>query len=467
MQTARHRAYGWGFSSTFAAAGAALLPAQSLAQSERVPTFRQAMVIPSHSGSTWAGRPYGIATADFLDSTGMAGQDGYPEVVVVNSGIDLLSCSPASWGQIDVFWNTGEWGTGIAGLELVQEIPISPGLGAEIAIADLDGVNGPDLVVSATQWVHGWQNAGLYVALNDGSGAFLDAAKHSMPLGLLGLCVTDVDGNGLGGDVVAATTDCPRPDGVPLDFLWVKMGSGDGRFLDQVPVQVGITNHLAPAGLAPGDFFEGSGPVLPDFVVPCGSADLFWTVENLGGGEFRARAARKPGNCQEWWGMTRVASGRINSDDHDDFLGVSGLDALIFLGDGRGEFVSSCDDARLRCALRQDDEAPPTFAHGLAVGHLNGGTRLDVAVAIRNDVIDRPEVAVLLGRADGTMQTPSPTHAYLYSLDGDPADPTDVSGPVMVAIVDLDANGLGDIVTTNHYSDTLSILMGTARSTSP
>jgi hypothetical protein len=280
-----------------------------------------------------------------------------------------------------------------------------------------------------------------------------------MPLGVMGLGVADVDGDGLFDDVVVATTDCPMPSGLPLDFLWVKVGNGEGRFANQVPVQLDITGNLAPSDLVLGDFLERLGPALPDFIVANPSSDSYWLVENLGGGTFRSRAAHKPGNCHAWWGMSSIVGGRVNLDEHDDFMGVSGLDVLVFLGDGRGAFTSCCEVEGLRMTLREEDEGPPTFAHGMAIGDLNGGEKPDAAVAIRNSAVDRPEVAVLLGRGDGTFQTPSPTHAYLFSVDGDPEDPSDVAAPVMVVIADLDADGLGDIMTTNHYSDSVSILI--------
>ncbi|HZW09948.1 MAG TPA: VCBS repeat-containing protein [Phycisphaerales bacterium] len=429
------------------------------ARGERVPRFEHPIVIASHSGSTWAGRPYGLAAADFLDAAGAAGQDGFPEVVVVNSGGDLLACEPAAWGLVSVFWNTGAWSSGEPGLVLVQEVSVAPGLGTEVVITDIDGRDGPDLVVAATQWVQRGPDAGVYIALNDGVGAFNPAAKHPMPLSLMGLGVTDIDADGRADDVVGATADCPPPDGVPLDFVWVKLGDGAGGFVNQWPIRLGSPSEAAPVDLALADFVERPGPVLPDLVTANPNADAYWVVENLGSGRFRPFTVLKPDACLGDWGMRTIACADINGDGRADFAGVAGLYAQVFLGDGAGGFTSHCDNPGLRSRLRDEDEAPPTFAHGLCIGDLNGGAGLDVAVAMRNLAVGRSEVALLLGRGDGTFHTPTPDRAYVYSVDGDSGDPDDVAAPVCVEITDLNADGFGDIVTTNHYSDTISVLI--------
>jgi hypothetical protein len=438
---------------------AAFAGAAAFAQDEKAPRFDRPIVIPSHSGATWAGRPYGIATADFLDASGAAGQDGYPEVVIVNSGCDLLACEPAAWGLVSVFWNTGAWADGEPGLLLVQEISVAPGLGAEVVIADIDRGNGPDIIVAATQWVQRGPDAGIYIVLNDGTGAFKPAAKHPMPLSLMGLAVADIDADGQRDDVVAATADCPPSDGVPLDFLWVKLGDGQGGFVNQLPVRLGAMSSTAPVDLVVADFFERAGPLLPDLVMANPQSDAYWVVENLGGGQFRPSAVLRPDACHGDWGMRTIAAGKLNADIRADFVGVAGLHAMVFLGDGAGGFASHCDNPTLRYRLREDDEAPPTFAHGLAIGNLNGGAGPDIAVALRNLAVGRSEVALLLGRGDGTFQTPSPDRAYIYSVDGDSEDPDDVAAPLGVEIADLNRDGLGDIITTNHHSDTISVLI--------
>jgi hypothetical protein len=84
------------------------------------------------------------------------------------------------------------------------------------------------------------------------------------------------------------------------------------------------------------------------------------------------------------------------------------------------------------------------FLEGVATGHLNGGTKADIVAAVTST----NEIAILLGRGDGTFQRPSSTSGYLHSTH-DPAYPDSVR-PVQVIVVDLDQDGFGDIVVTSE-----------------
>ena len=67
-------------------------------------------------------------------------------------------------------------------------------------------------------------------------------------------------------------------------------------------------------------------------------------------------------------------------------------------------------------------------------------------------------MSVLLGVGDGTFQQPAPNSGYLFSVE----PPVGVAdNPIQVKIVDLNQDGFGDLVTSNHYSDNISVRINT------
>jgi hypothetical protein len=123
--------------------------------------------------------------------------------------------------------------------------------------------------------------------------------------------------------------------------------------------------------------------------------------------------------------------------------------AAVFLADGHGGFSHDCAAGADTYKVFPSS----TCIEGSDSGHLNGGTKTDVAFSLGMDDL----VSVLIGKGDGKFQTPAPHQSgYLYDIDNDPN--TD-RFPRAVKIVDLNMDGFGDLVTVNQFNNDISVLI--------
>ena len=423
-------------------------------QSEKVPQFEPAV---SFDALGWY--PYGMAVADVVDADGNPGQDGYPELAVVTSGWDLLACGGEVLGsRVRVFRNTGTWQTDPANALVPHWVGHLPGgVGTEVAFADVTGVNGVDLVVLAVYGSGGI----LYVFPNQGDGTFAASPLWWLVPGspLRGLAVADVDNDG-DLEVIAAVNDCLA--GGPRNKIMVfdNQSTPENLLFAPTTVALEIAGDVAPGDVAVGDFFAlAAGQPLIDFVTPNPLADSVTAVRNLGGLQFDPVTIDAPQACgSQTWLYETIVSGRFGVDAHWDFAAVETGQpyAGVFLGNGLGAFQSFCDNPALRYQLYSG--TANVRAHGIAAGHFNGGTKLDLVVALDN--VDGPTggtpwtgaVAMLLGRSDGTFQTPSANEAYIFtSLDS--------GRPTMVIAADFNNDGFDDIAASSFYTDTFSVMI--------
>ncbi|MCL4743440.1 MAG: VCBS repeat-containing protein, partial [Phycisphaerales bacterium] len=252
-------------------------------QSEKVPQFE-----PAVKFDAFVTYPYGMATADIVDSEGNPGQDGLPELALVGAGWDLLACGgEAGGGLIRVFRNTGSWQTDPANGLVPHWATIIPNsLATEVLFADVSGLHGPDLVVLS---LYGGGGV-LYVFTNQGDGTFSHnpVLWHMAGSPLRGLVVADVDNDG-DLDVIGAVNDCPS--GGPRNKIVVFENTSDPQIelIAFVPLTMtlDIAGDVAPGDVAAGDFFAlAAGQPLIDFVTPNPLADSVTAVRNLGGLQF-------------------------------------------------------------------------------------------------------------------------------------------------------------------------------------
>ncbi|MBI5865513.1 MAG: hypothetical protein HZB38_13595 [Planctomycetes bacterium] len=87
----------------------------------------------------------------------------------------------------------------------------------------------------------------------------------------------------------------------------------------------------------------------------------------------------------------------------------------------------------------------------IGVGHLNGGVKPDL-IAETTDT----EVAFLLGNGDGTFQYRNDLNVYHVTI-GEPGWPMLV--PIQLLVMDVNQDGYGDIVTSNHGRDSVSVVL--------
>ncbi len=407
---------------------------------EIVPTFQDPVVFDTGS------YPYGLAAADLI------GDDGLPEIVVANGAYNAFDCiEDGTTGTISVFRNTGNWDPGPgAGLVLEQTIDICDDcVPAEIVVADIDMMDGPDLVISAA----GVNDPGIYVCYNDGTGNFARIEYFETPLPVRGLVARDVDNDGWI-DVAAGVDYCDRVLDTDKVYFLFNDATGSGLFEPEIlEVDLGTDERLPGCDIVAADFFRlALGPPIVDVVSANMWDDSFTEIRNLGNRQLNPHTTESGGCGDVSWEFETITAGRFDSNSFDDFA-VTEFRADfvdIFLGNGAGGYTSYCDNPDLRMATGG------TFCWGVENGHLNGpANKTDLAAAL----VLSNQVSVMLGRGDGTFQTFEDDDSQLVSVEPPGGPLFEADGTIMVIVADMDQDGFGDIVTTNHFSDNISVLI--------
>lgn len=201
-----------------------------------------------------------------------------------------------------------------------------------VAVGDLDGVNGIDLVVANDYGSTTNRTSDLSVMLNNGHGVFsqrhIDLPNNSRPRSV---DVKDVDGIN-GPDLVVAAIGASVATGaapvLPAGSVFVILNNGDGTFGTAVSHSAGD----GPIDVVAADF-DGEGRL--DYVTAnFRSNDISVLLEQAGGG---MRSSRLPAGTTP----VAVAVGAINDDAHLDLAvaNVDSNDISLFLGDGQGGFT--------------------------------------------------------------------------------------------------------------------------------
>jgi hypothetical protein len=337
--------------------------------------------------------------------------DGNLDIVVATGSTNIIGWDFSS-GDVEVLLGNGD-GTFQGGpLYTAGTTPVS------IAAGDLNGDTNPDLVVA---------NQGsdsLTILLNQGNGVFTAAAPYTLTLanggqvGPVSVALADFNGDG--------KTDVAVADGLAGNVA-VALGSGDGAF----QAASYFTTGNNPAMVAAGDL-NGDGK--PDLVVAnVGNLESYNGTDsgsvsillNAGGGTFNPATDITAGVQP-----TQVVLQDINGDGKPDLIVLNaglppGFSAApnaggvsVMLGNGDGTFQKAVN------------YAAGTNPTALAVGDLNGDGKPDLAVATTQSS-GASVVAVLLGKGDGTFQSPT------YSPGQSATD---------IAISDLNQDGKPDIV---------------------
>ncbi|MGA2737761.1 MAG: VCBS repeat-containing protein [Bryobacteraceae bacterium] len=335
--------------------------------------------------------PTSVAVADLNG-------DGYLDAVVAGTGENER-------GYVSVLLGKG-------GGVFQEQIELDTGLSPTcVAIADVNGDGKPDLVIATTLDA---PQGGVSIMLGNGDGTFQAPVTYAAG-GIHGagnnLAVGDFNGDGK--PDVAVT----NPSTNTVSIL---LGNGDGAFQPAVAYAAGTS----PGTLAMGDFnLDGN----LDLVVNSNSNYITILLGN-GDGTFAApvhyAALEDPGS---------VAVGDFNGDGKPDLaVGTFGVPNFvrILLGNGDGTFQ------------------PPTTCNagygpvGVTVGDFNGDGKLDLAVV--NNAPDpyitgefEDTISIVLGNGDGTFQPPV---GY-----------TAGSEPLALALGDFNGDGSLDVAVVDHY----------------
>ncbi len=237
-------------------------------------------------------------------------------------------------GNVNDAQNAIYFNDGLGHFPLEHRLPISsPGslasqghLDTSLAVGDLDGAHGIDLVTCSS-------NHGCGVYSNDGAGRF--SAERSFVLGApdnstTAVAIADLNGDGRL-DIVVGNRN---------DWNYVYLNDGQGEFPNRLRRSFGTGSDYTRA-LAVADV---NGDSKPDILV--GNFFNLGTIYlNDGAGNFPARLAQSFGQSTDR--TYSIAAGDVNGDGTIDFVaGNWGTDQkaaqnVLYLNDGNGHFVAT------------------------------------------------------------------------------------------------------------------------------
>jgi hypothetical protein len=334
-------------------------------------------------------------------------------------------------------------------------------VGAEpraVAIADLDGLGGPDIVSGNAS------DDTLSVLLGNGDGTFATQVVYPSCGHPYGVAIADVNADD-DLDLVAACGN----DGV----IGVRLNNGDGTFAAETTYPTGIDPEDTATFHGRVVLIRADADALLDAVVTRYSDGLVSVLGNTGSG-FAAPMTVSPGAYP-----VSIAAGDLDADGIDDLaLATCCADAaVVMLANGDGTY-----------------EAPVAYPldapQDVAVGDLDGDTLPDLVVTRYGG----DALAVLINQGGGVLApavsyaTPRPFGVALGDLNtavgldvvvanSNPGTvsvlPNDASGslgasisfptglaPVSVAVGDVSMDGVPDVVTANADDGTVSVLLG-------
>ncbi|HEY0320279.1 MAG TPA: VCBS repeat-containing protein [Pyrinomonadaceae bacterium] len=284
---------------------------------------------------------------------------------------------------------------------------------AAITTGDFDGDGKADLAIADQD------SSDVGIMLGNGDGTFSTASTFSAGYSPRAVAASDLDADGKLDLVVGNETG---------NDLSVLMGNGDGTFQSAVSYgSITYPEHIAIADLN----MDGK----PDLAVAGFGGSVFVLMGN-GDGTFQSPASYTTGTAS-----TSVTVGDFDADGKPD-LAVSNQDSSdlsVLINSGTGTFST---------AVNYSTGPHPV---SISAGDFNQDGKLDLVTAdigpISGGYITGDGYAsVLLGNGDGTFQT---TVDYAVG-----------TLPHSVAVGDLDADGLPELVVANAYGDSVSILNG-------
>ena len=351
------------------------------------------------------GRPIGLAVID-------ADRDGFPDLAVTSSTSLVL----------DLYFGRGD-GT-FRGQNIAMTTTGSIG---DVAMGDLNGDGHPDLITLNSDFF----NRQLLVALGRGDGTFGPAIGY--PATAQGLRVTmgDLDRDGNLDVVTSGTVVTPINDMSSswLNQISVFYGRGDGTFDPELVMTV----DNQPTDVCVVDV-DGDGRV--DIVTGQGTGAID-VIRALGGRTFASPVSIATPTV----GALQIASADFNRDGKPD-IAVGGMyqaqasglgGVVVLLGKGDGTF-----------------QPPQTIfsgdqAYSLRVGDFNGDRITDIATANPRSTT----VAMYLGRGDGTFQPRTVTPVLREAAEA-----------TGLVAVDFNKDGALDVVITNEYGTSVTVLLG-------
>lgn len=405
------------------------------------------------SGSAAAAGNVGPSAVAIADVNG----DGKPDIISTNSessDVTILT------GNGDGTVNAPTIGYAVGG-----NFPSAPAV-----VADFTGDGNPDLVVAdfglSPVFLKGY-----------GDGTFRAAVDYYTPNGGCSADVAsgDFNGDGIPDFVAGGTVFLSRPDGTmqpgvtyssgcfvavadfnhdgKLDFaatdgvgnVQIFFGKGDGTF---TAGGVFATGGTGPDDLVAADF---NGDGYPDLAVInsniSGSSSNVSVLLNDKTGNFQT-AATYP--LSLGYASQGIAAGDVNGDGNVDLAVPYNMilpydevnSVAILLGNGDGTFQA------------EQDVTLAGTPQAVAIADVNGDGITDLVVTLINSVVVGENIAILLGTGTGSAWGyQAPTYLASSVQDNNP-------GPQYLKVVDINGDGIPDLVYTNVVYRTVGILLG-------
>jgi hypothetical protein len=257
------------------------------------------------------------------------------------------------------------------------------------------------VVAFSTAWIQPSQAAIPFTHTTD----LVTAAPSSR-----GVAVADFNRDGVLDLVLTGLEDASGHGSVSV-FL----GNGDGTFAPG-------TTYSLPIGALAVAAADVNSDSFPDLAV--GTRDNYMLLLGNGDGSFAPATELEP------QGTTFVSFADLNADGHPDIVASTASSVRIRLGNGDGTFRPAITIAFPDCVYGK-----------VLHGDFNGDAHTDLAVIRCSDV-----VSVLLGKGDGTFQSP--------------VDYPVTHGPNAGDVGDLNSDGHLDLAIVGTQSSTVSVLMG-------
>jgi hypothetical protein len=298
--------------------------------------------------------------------------DGKPDLAIANR----------SAANVSVLVNSG---SGTFASPINYPAGASP---SSIALGDLDGDGRPDLAVGNNF------SRTVSVLINGGAGSFAAPVDYPSSNGPFSVVIGDLNGDGRS-DIAVANDN---------DFVSVFLNGGGGTFAAAVNYSSGQAFSMALGDL--------SGDSRPDLAVAGYGGATVGVLANNGNGTFAAPVSYAAGMNPK-----SIALGDLNGDGKLDLAAANngGASVSVLVNNGDGTFAS-----------------PREYAAGMnpisiAIGDLNGDGKPDLAVANQFGATGNVgNVSVLVNNGDGTFAArrdydagANPTAIAIGDLNGD------------------------------------------------
>ncbi len=289
---------------------------------------------------------------------------------------------------------------------------------SSIAFGDFNGDNRPDMVITNSGANH------IEILFGFGNGTFTNQTAYTTGTnsGPHFVTVCDIN-NDTRQDIIVINTDSNN--------VGVFLGIGNGTFIPETMHSTGFASQ--PYSVAVGDFNKDQKIDLAVTNFGTNTVAIFIRYNT---GRFSVQKKLPTSSLP-----ISVAVGDFNNDNRTDIVVVSwGGDSVgVRLGHGDGTFA---DEIQYALPFLSSPNS-------IAVGDFNNDDQLDVVIANQQG----DSVTVLLGSGFGTFPMNATYNLEMYT------------GPIAVAVGDLNDDTWLDIVIVNYYANNINVLFGTGKGT--